>query len=211
MRLDTGVLELLLRFQHDPKPLKAVISGVLFRHASGSAAPAPDPVEQQQLTSSSQRPAKRARRGGKDYSPAQPVPEITQDAQNASSRQPDSGERDIAQQQAPSQRASGAAMRALRSVGANAAGRADDLDDDLEHDMEAEPSRVQGLLDATASRSGALPHPPLTCAHADYLACILALQSSCRLRLISVGATLRSLAEDDMRCPVMTHGSHNKH
>ena len=162
------MLELLLRFQHDPKPLTAVISGVLSRHASGSAAQDPDPAEQQQLTSSSHRPAKRARRGGREDSPAQPVPENPQDAQNASSRQLDAGKRDIAQQQAHSREPSGAAMRALRSVGAGSAGRADELDDDLDQDMEAEPSSIQGLLDAIASISGALCHPPLTCAPADY-------------------------------------------
>ena len=167
MSLGTGVLELLLRFQRDPKPLMAVISGVLSRHASGSAAKDPDPAEQQQLTSSSQRPAKRARRGGKEDSSARVVSDKTRDAQDASSRQPDAGKRNTEQQQAHSRGASGAAMRALSSIGAGSTGRADELDNDLDHDMEAEPSSIQGLLDAIASIPGALspfltPARPLT-------------------------------------------------
>ena len=200
------MLELLLRFQHDPKPLTAVISGVLSRHASGSAAKGPDPAEQQRPTGSSPRPTKRARRGSKEDSPAQFVTDDRREAQDASSRQPDAGKRDTAQQQGHSQGASGAAMRALRSVGAGFTGRADELDDDLDHDLAAEPSSVQGLLDAIASISGAVCHRPLTCAPADYLGCPFMMRSQS-----GMSADLRCLTENNMRCPVMTHGSHNKH
>ena len=152
------MLELLLRFQHNPKPLMAVISGVLSRHASGSSTQGPDPAEQQQLTGSSHRPAKRARRGGKEDSPGQPVSSNTREAKDASSKHPDAGKRDTAQQQAHLQGSSEAAMMALRSVGAGSAGT-DELEDDLDHVMAAEPSSIQGLLNTIASIPGALSPP----------------------------------------------------
>ena len=181
------MLELLLRFQHDPKPLTAVISGVLSCHASGSAAQGPDPAEQQQLSGSCHRPAKRARRGGKEASPAEPVPDKTREAQDAASRQPDAGKRDTAQQQADSRGPSGAAFRALRSIGASSA---DELDEILEYKTKAEPSSIQGLLDAMASIPGALSHAPLTRAPADHL--ILHLRYPVVMRSVTgVGAILR--------------------
>ena len=201
---------MLLRFQHDPKPLEAVISGVLSRHASGGVAQNPDPAEQQQLAGSSQRPAKRAKRGSKEDSPAQIIADDRREAQDASSRQPDAGKRDTVQQQAHSQGASGAAMRALRSIGAGFTGRADESDDELDHDMAAEPSSIQGLLDAIAFKSGTLPYHPLTSAPADYSS----LHHGSSVIMRSQGGTnadWRCLTENNMRCPVMTHGSHNKH
>ena len=97
---------------------------------------------------------------------------------------------DTAQQQAHSREASGAAMRALRSVGADSAGRAAELDDDLHHDMEGEPSSIQGLLDAIAFIPGYLSHPLLTSAPADHL--LLTLGSPIIVGSVSgMGALLR--------------------
>ena len=144
---------MVLRLQQDPKPLTAVISGVLFRHASASSACGSEAAEQQ--AGSSHRPAKRARRSASDKSPAGigPLPAGRTKEQDVSSRQTDTKNRDLLRQQAHSQKASGAAMNVLTSVGQGFAGRADE-NDDLDHGMEAEPSSTQGLLSAVTFTPG---------------------------------------------------------
>ena len=89
-------------------------------------------------------------------------------------------------------------MNVLTSVGQGFAGRADE-NDDLDHGVEAEPSSIQGLLSAVTftpgdvtprlSQARLLNHPQ------SHLGSLVLMRNG-----RDVGAALRVLADNDVRC-----------